>query len=41
MSHAGRRGTTFFVSLVLHAGLALSVVALPLVLAEPCRARQS
>jgi periplasmic protein TonB len=34
MSHAGRRGTTFFVSLVLHAGLALSVVALPLVLAE-------
>jgi protein TonB len=34
MSHAGRRGTTFFVSLVLHAGLALAVVALPLVLAE-------
>ena len=34
MSHAGRRGTTFFVSLVLHAGLALSVVALPLFLAE-------
>ena len=34
MSHAGRRGTTFFVSLVLHAGLALTVVALPLVLAE-------
>jgi periplasmic protein TonB len=34
MSHAGRRGTTFFVSLVLHAGLALSVLALPLFLAE-------
>jgi periplasmic protein TonB len=34
MSHAGHRGTTFFVSLVLHAGLALSVVALPLFLAE-------
>jgi periplasmic protein TonB len=34
MSHAGRRGTTLFVSLVLHAGLALSVVALPLFLAE-------
>jgi len=34
MSHAGRRGTTFFVSLVLHAGLAFSVVALPLFLAE-------
>jgi periplasmic protein TonB len=34
MSHAGRRGTTFVVSLVLHAGLALSVVALPLYLAE-------
>jgi protein TonB len=34
MSHAGRRGTTLFVSLLLHAGLALSVVALPLFLAE-------
>jgi TonB family protein len=34
MSHAGRRGTTFFVSLVVHSGLALSVVALPLFLAE-------
>jgi protein TonB len=34
MSHAGRRGTTFFVSLVLHAGLALSVVVVPLFLAE-------
>jgi len=34
MSHAGRKGTTFFLSLVLHAGLVLSVVVLPLFLSE-------
>jgi len=34
MSHAGRRGTTFFVSLVFHAGLAFALVVLPLLAAD-------
>jgi periplasmic protein TonB len=34
MSHAGRRGTTFFLSLVFHAGLAFALVVLPLLAAD-------
>jgi len=34
MSHSGRRGTTFLLSLVFHAGLAFALVVLPLLAAD-------